>query len=182
VVEATFSCIPADCLEAILTSPIGSRLLSLKIEDLPATPWASGNTETWEGMKFDLFKLLSPCKQLQELVIEDSPSLIEETTVVPFAYSKCPNFLPNLKSLEVSCCLGQWSRVFETELPSLTNLRLNCSHLGVETVSEYLWSDASKLWPNLRQLHVGYANGLSEMTYDKVLQSFDKLKEVTIPR
>lgn len=194
--EATFSHVPADYLEAILTGPIGSRLLRLKFKDLGVTQWASGlttrmascQTTQWTAslvmkkVQLDLVKLLSPCKQLEELVIEESPSLIEETSVAPSAYSKCPNFLPNLKSLEVSCCLGQWSRIFETEMRALTNLHLYCSHIGVERASDYHWSDAANLWPNLRQLHLDYAKGLPGMTYVGVLQSFDKLEEVTIPR
>ena len=87
VMEATFSHVSADYLEAILTSPIGSRLLRLKLTDLGVTRLASCQTTQWTAsrlmkeVQLDLVKLLSPCKQLQELVIEESPSLIEETSI-----------------------------------------------------------------------------------------------------
>ena len=62
-------------------------------------------------------------------------------------------FLPELKELKTKVtCLGYWSRLFECHRPSLVKLRLNCSHIGLSSVSRYDWSDTPSLWPNLKEL------------------------------
>lgn len=45
------------------------------------------------------------------------------------------NFLPRLKFLESSSCLGVWSYLFE-EKSALVRLVLKCCHIGIETSNE----------------------------------------------
>jgi hypothetical protein len=100
----------------------------------------------------------------------------------------CGNrFLPKLKKLEVmNCCLGQWSRLFECQRPSLIELKLNCFHLGLAGVSRANWSDAPNLlWPYLRLLGINNAERITIYTLKSIaplLNDFEHLEKLIIPR
>ena len=129
-----------------------------------------------------LVQLLSPCNALQDLIIE-RPYCFPDKSDIIIVPPVGVDFLPNLQTLDITSCLGQWSRLFETTTrPALTNLNLYCSHIGVKEASDYQWTDAFKLWPNMRHMDINFAKGLTGMSYVDVLPLFEKLEHASIPR
>ena len=164
----SFSYASADYCLSVLTTEIASQLISLKIESCSFT-------------NAQLYQILLPCTRLEELVIKST--FYDKSLAMTTAPTVDTGFLPNLKTLDVSCCLGQCARIFEgMEGRALTTLRLYCSHLGVEGASDYQWSDVSKFYPNLREMELNYAQGLTGMMYRDLILSLKKIEKLSIPR
>ena len=136
---------------------------------------------------------LLPNKRLENLAIQRC-TLIPIVNSAEFAervpravLADCANqFLPQLKELVTTVtCLGYWSRLFECHRPNLIELDLSCSHIGLRSVSQFDWSDAPNLWPNLEILKF-YCNE-SESTANALksiaphLSEFQHLRNLAIP-
>ena len=135
---------------------------------------------------------LLPIKRLESLSLwnckltplADARELAER---VPRAtLDDCTNrFLCELKELDVKgTCLGYWSRLFECRRPLLTQLKLNCSHLGILSLNSFDWSDAFNLWPYLMEL--GFYNERPATLYalksiSPHLNDFQHLKQLIVP-
>ena len=100
----------------------------------------------------------------------------------------CANqFLPQLRELEtIGICLGYWSRLFDCRRPSLTKLRLNCSHLGLPSMTRLNWSDAPDLWPNLTEVRFLNGEGCATLNTLKSiaphLNGFQNLRDLVIAK
>ena len=128
IVYASFWSVDLDYFQAVMIGTgMAERLLKLHLNG----PWIE---------KVDFFELLKPCASLEELVLG-------ETFGYRMSSTDCKDFLPHLKTFEAYCCVyKEVGRLFENNRrPALTTLRLCCSHIGVEDVSDYQWSDFSKL-------------------------------------
>ena len=124
----------------------------------------------------DLVKLLLPCTALEELCIGGQFDN-NDTKINP------ANFLPQLKSLELTTCLErQWQRVFEARRPHLISLRFSCCHIGMAPGSNYQWTDVSYLWPNLKSLKIQSAVGLSPaVIQEHIIKALPKLEQLMLP-
>lgn len=128
IVYASFWSVDLDYFQAVMTGTgMAGRLQKLHLNGL----WIE---------KADFAELLTPCTRLEELVLGESFGYRMPST-------DCKDFLPQLKTFEACCCIyKEVGRLFENnKRPALTTLRLCCSHIGVEDVSDYQWSDFSKL-------------------------------------
>jgi hypothetical protein len=134
---------------------------------------------------------LLPFYKLETLAL-DRCNLTALTDAIDLAekvpQADCGNqFLPNLTSLKVEkTCLGQWSRLFECYRPLLAELHLFCCHVALPcSVSEFIWSDTTQLWPNLRILE--FCNSDDGVILNALksiaphLHLFHRLEEFIIP-
>lgn len=88
-------------------------------------------------------------------------------------------FLPNLRIMTTfRTCLGPWSRLFECYRPTLTTLRLACSHIGVPSKTRYNWCDIPDLWPNLEKLYFDNMAGMSIATLKEIIPRFKNLEQL----
>ena len=91
-------------------------------------------------------------------------------------------FLPILNRLVVSgTCLGDWSRLFECNRPSLNTLFLSCSHIGIASKSPFNWEDIPNLWPNLQCLHLDKTTGLTVNKLRDIIPLFHHLAALSLP-
>jgi hypothetical protein len=96
----------------------------------------------------DLVAELLPCTQLKELTL----TLCEfKTTPTPI---KNDSFFPSLKKLTISSCDSDSSQLLELCIPSLTELRLCCSHFGICSITHLNWNSLPRLYPNLKVLSI----------------------------
>lgn len=107
--------VPPDYIQTIL-KVFGAEVLDLEFQF---------------GSKFYV-KDLTSANRLENLSISSYCELLGSTEDPILC---ADNFLPRLKFLESSSCLGVWSYLFE-EKPSLVRLVLKCCHIGIETSNE----------------------------------------------
>ena len=131
---------------------------------------------------------LLPIKRLQVLSIQYcdlTPSITSAATLmnrVPRAVlDDCTDqFLPELKELDArNNCLGYWSRLFECHRPSLAKCYVKCFHLGLASVSQFNWSDAPNMWPNLKELGCATFNTLKSIAPH--LNEFQHPENIIVP-
>ena len=122
---------------------------------------------------------LAVMTQLEELIIGRWCSTKESLKPI-----QAETFLPRLKKLKtVSCLLSQASRLlFECKRPSLIELQLHCSHIGVSDAgSNFTWDDVPNLWPNLVQLSISSPNpGLTSNKVRQIVPQFKKLVKLQL--
>ena len=120
---------------------------------------------------------LRPCSKVETLVIWNDIEMKPSATAdIPISAIEASSFLPQLKSLDVGCCLGEWSRLLETERPLLKDLQLLCTHLDLPAVSLFRWQHVPTLWPNLELFCMG-SPGFSSFN----CPTLNKLRDCIIP-
>lgn len=108
------------CVKQIIKA-FGSRLKSVEFIDCS---------------ELDLLDLI-PCNILESLLISDDCSILVNASG-SFEIDQLISlpFLPSLKKFSSYSCLGIWSSLFESKT-SLTELQLNCSHIGKGVITIY---------------------------------------------
>lgn len=135
-----------------------------------------------EFSRFDHLEILGLQKSTMVLIRNATELSLR---VPPTILANCGQFLPNLKTLTTAgTCLGHWSRLFECRRPWLTAFHFSCCHIGLPSMSEFNWTDAPQLWPNLRRLTLlNLGRQTTEMLKQVVpqLNNFRKFQEFVIP-
>ena len=114
-------------------------------------------------------------KQLQSVHFEDCKDIILADLAV----------MTQLEELIIGrcCLLTQASRLlFECKRPSLIELQLHCSHIGVSDAgSNFTWDDVPNLWHNLVQLSISSPNpGLTPNKVRQIVPQFKKLVKLQL--
>jgi hypothetical protein len=92
--------------------------------------------------------------QCKFIAITNASALIDRIPRVVLT-NRTNLFLPELKELKaIATCLGYWSFLFECQRPSLTKLKVNCSHIGLASTCQFNDGHLSNLWPNLKKFQV----------------------------
>ena len=94
------------------------------------------------------------------------------------------NFLPNLKKLSSTCCLGTDTSylLLEFKRPALIDLNLSCYHILNYGSTGSNWKDVPTRWPNLHQLSLRSAH--QSLTLDivrKIVSGLDHLYKLKLP-
>ena len=158
--------VACDYLNAVL-SVLGSQLIKL---DISLTYNFNANIDVFSGLLY--------CSQLEELSI--LPYAVSLASQAHIEFLSTENFLPRLKRLEVSSCIGVWSRLFECHRPALTSLYLACPHFGMVDRSSFDWIDIPQLFPNLQELHIDKGEGLSLDILREFVPQLKHLKTLTL--
>lgn len=92
--------------------------------------------------------------------------------------------LPCLKKLTTECCLPlAFSDLFECHRPLLTELHLNCCHIGVRRYgNDFTWDDVPNIWSNLQKLSLRCVDSsLTMRKLQQIVPMFEHLTELKIP-
>ena len=118
----------------------------------------------------DLLQLVL-CPQLEDFVVGNHCGICYPSPVLLNAVKL--TYLENLVKMKFLSCVGPRICIIELANPSLTHLQLNCCHFDVpNSQCQSTWLDVPDLWPNLRELSLRWADGL---TLDKLLHIIPRL-------
>ena len=122
---------------------------------------------------------LLPCSQLEHLLIGVNCTVLPTSAAPEFPL--VDTYLPDLKSLIASCCLGRWSLLFECYRPALETLALPCPHIGMVPRSQFNWADIQTLWPNIHNMGFDNVFGLTVETVREIVLPLKKLARISLP-
>jgi hypothetical protein len=156
-------------LRQVILSTIGSQLLSIEFN---------------RCSDIDLKIEVLPCSKLESLVIDKYSKLLKQSGSLPIDCGPSSSFLPCLKKLHLEICMRQFSSLFETERPLLTDASLCCLHFGylplgiARATGSADWEDFPKVWPNLEMLSIALV-GFSLPNLLNVAPRLKSLKRIT---